>query len=83
MILGMPCIATFAGGTSSLLIDNTSGILIQDGDPWSLAGAIIELQNNPKKAIRLGNNAKLQADLRHDSNKILHDLRNIYYSVSK
>ena len=27
MILGMPCIATFAGGTSSYIEDNKNGIL--------------------------------------------------------
>jgi glycosyltransferase involved in cell wall biosynthesis len=41
LLLGMPVIATHTGGTSSLLKDSESGILIQDGDPRSLAGAII------------------------------------------
>jgi hypothetical protein len=33
MIIGMPCIATFAGGTASMLKSDEEGILIQDGDP--------------------------------------------------
>jgi glycosyltransferase involved in cell wall biosynthesis len=34
MLLGMPIIATFAGGTPSILIDKQEGVLVQDGDPY-------------------------------------------------
>ena len=48
MILGMPIIATCAGGTSSLLENKKEGILIQDGDPWAMAGAIMEMLESRK-----------------------------------
>jgi len=54
MLMGMPCIATYAGGTGSLLIDGVEGILIQDGDPWALAGSILELYRNQKMAAEFG-----------------------------
>ena len=38
--------------------DNEDGILIQDGDPYVMAGAIIELMNNYEKAIFYGQNAR-------------------------
>ena len=53
MYIGMPVVATFAGGTDSMLENNKEGILVQDGDPYSMAGAIVELKNNPEKAIQL------------------------------
>ena len=81
MILGMPCIATYAGGTASLLNDNEDGILIQDGDPWSMAGAILELYNNPEKAIEYGKNARNKALVRHDKEKIAAELLSIYGSI--
>jgi glycosyltransferase involved in cell wall biosynthesis len=82
MILGMPCIATYAGGTASLLKDNEDGILIQDGDPWSLSGAILELYNNPQKAVDYGKNARNKALIRHDKERIATDLLAIYRTIS-
>jgi glycosyltransferase involved in cell wall biosynthesis len=83
MILGMPCIATFVGGTSSLLNDKTDGILIQEGDPLAMTGAILELFNNPELAGEYGKNARKKALLRHDKNKIVSDLISIYQSITK
>ena len=39
MLLGMPVIATYAGGTPSILSDKNEGLLVQDGDPYALAGS--------------------------------------------
>ena len=82
MLVGMPIIATFTGGTSSLLKDNESGMLIQDGDPWSMAGAIIELYNDNEKAEKIGSNAKSIAKKRHDPKKIISDILTIYRSIT-
>ncbi len=80
-ILGVPCIATHAGGTNSLLEDDKDGVLIQDGDPYSMAGAIMELKDNYDKAILFGKNSRRKALLRHDPGKITTDLLNIYKSI--
>lgn len=83
MLIGMPCIATFAGGTGSLIIDGEDGILIQDGDPWSLAGAILELYRNTELSVNLGMNARCRALIRHDKEKIINDLQGIYKQIAK
>lgn len=81
MILGMPCIATFAGGTSSMLEDGREGLLIQDGDPWSMAGAILELIHNPSKAVQLGVKARERALVRHNQKTIVSQLLNTYSTI--
>lgn len=80
-ILGLPCIATNAGGTSTLLEDGKDGILIQDGDPYAMAGAILEMNENYDKAIIFGKSARRKAQSRHDEQKITVDLLKIYEAV--
>jgi len=80
-ILGLPCIATHAGGTNSLLEDGKQGILIQDGDPYSMAGAIMEMKNDYEKAVSLGENSRKRALKRHDPQKITADLLEIYKTI--
>jgi glycosyltransferase involved in cell wall biosynthesis len=81
MLMGVPCIATLAGGTGSLLTDKKEGILIQDGDPFSLAGAILELKQNYNLAIKYGLSARERALKRHNKNKIVSDLVSIYEQI--
>ncbi len=81
MILGLPCISTFVGGVGSLLKDGEEGILIQDGDPWAMAGAILEMHRNKNKSIVLGQNARKQALSRHDRTKIINNLIDIYNNI--
>jgi glycosyltransferase involved in cell wall biosynthesis len=81
MILGMPCIATFVGGTGSLLNDGHEGILIQDGDPWSMAGAIVELKEEFDRAISMGEHARKRALIRHDKDRIASELQGIYSNI--
>lgn len=81
MLLGMPCIATLAGGTGSLMKDGKEGLLIQEGDPWVLAGSIIELVNDWEKAKDFGRNARIRASQRHDKRGIVKDYINIYEKI--
>ena len=82
MLLGMPCITTHAGGTPSLLRDKEEGIVIQDGDPWSMAGAILELLYDKSKAGKYGNNARIKALYRHNKEKIVTELLTIYGNIA-
>lgn len=81
MAFGLPVISTLAGGTSSRLTDKTDGIMIQAGDPWSMAGAILEMYNNYDIAIQYGQNARKRAMARHDPQKITNGLIDIYEKV--
>ena len=81
MCLGMPVVATFAGGTESMLENNEEGILVQEGDPYSMAGAIIELKNDPEKAKQMAHNARQRALTRHDPDKVVSELLMIYKDI--
>lgn len=77
-MLGVPCIATNAGGTSSLITDKITGLLIQDGDPWHLAGAIMEVQKDYDKSVLMAQKGRVQALLRHNPSAIVEKLIKIY-----
>lgn len=81
MLLGMPVIATFAGGIPSIIENKKEGLLVQDGDPYALAGAILELIENENYANVLGINARTTARTRHNSESIVKKLLSIYSSV--
>lgn len=83
MILGMPCVATFAGGTSSMLKDGEEGILIQDGDPWAMAGSILEMRGSSEAAVSMGIKARLSALKRHCKDDIVSQLLDTYQIVIK
>lgn len=81
MLLGMPVIATFSGGIPSIIDNKKEGLLVQDGDPYALAGAILELKANLNYANMLGANARVKALKRHNPDSIVKELLNIYSSI--
>lgn len=81
MMLGMPCISTFVGGSGSLVQDKINGILVQSGDPWVMAGAILEIANNMESAILYGNSARQNAQKRHSHEIIIRDLCCTYEEI--
>lgn len=83
MLLGMPVIATFAGGTTSLFKDKEEGLLVQEGEPYSYAGAIKACISNYELARDKAKKARKRALVRHDREKIAADLIVTYKSIIK
>ena len=81
MLVGMPIISTYAGGIPTILRNNCDSLLVQDGDPYSLSGAIFELMDNRDYAIELSNKARQRALRRHNPERIVNELINIYSSI--
>lgn len=54
MLIGILIISTFGGGISSVIDNNKTGILANEGDPYTLAGTIIEMLGNYKDVQKLG-----------------------------
>jgi Glycosyltransferase len=83
MLVGLPVIATNVGGTSSMIENGKEGTLVQDGDPYVLAGAIVDLLNNPKRAYEYANNARQTAVVRHNQESIINELLHGYHEILK
>lgn len=66
MLLGMPCIATDAGGTAGMLENGKEGILYQPQDVPALTNAILTLLDDPALARRYGDAARERALVTHD-----------------
>jgi glycosyltransferase involved in cell wall biosynthesis len=80
-LLGMPCVSTCAGGSSTIIKDGITGIIVQDGDPWALAGAIMELAKDRILAIRYSSEARKEAIVRHNKKAIVDNLVGIYEKI--
>jgi glycosyltransferase involved in cell wall biosynthesis len=81
MLIGMPVIATYSGGTPSIVANGIDGLLVQDGDPWALAGAIVELSQDVPLMLSLAQNATKRAVVRHNREAIGHRMAEIYNEV--
>lgn len=81
MALGMPIIASFAGGTSSILQDGVEGVLLQDGNCYELAGAIMEAKLNYSSFVQMGRKARARALERHDPKQVVQELLNVYSDI--
>ena len=77
-LLGLPCIATYAGGTASLVTEDHDGVLVQPGDPYSMAGAVLDLTRTPERAARLGEAGRARALRRHDRRDVAERALEIY-----
>lgn len=82
MLMGMPCVATNAGGVSTFINDQKNGLLIQAGDSYALASSVVQLKSSPKQSIIFGLEARREALVRHNSKTIVDDLIKIYHEIS-
>lgn len=82
-MMGLPVVASYAGGTATMLDDGKAGVLVQDGDPYALAGAITELSRDFAAARQYGRQARQLALERHDPAAITGDLVNIYRTIGQ
>lgn len=81
MLLGLPVIATMAGGTASIIEHEKTGILFQEGEYYSLAGLIIESSKNFGHMKDLATAARSAAIIRHDVKKIAKQYITAYQSI--
>lgn len=80
-LLGLPVIATYVGGVPTLIENNITGILVPANDPYYLAAKIKLLSIDKNLCVKLGENGRKVAILRHDREKIFKDLFSIYNSI--
>jgi len=58
-------------------------ILIQDGDPWVMAVAIIEMNSNHNRMREIGENGQFSALKRQNKDQIVKDLLTVYNDIIK
>lgn len=81
MALGMPIIASYAGGTSSMMQDEQEGVLLQDGNCYELTGAILEAKQDYQQMVEMGKNARRRALERHNPDKVVNELLTVYETL--
>ncbi len=81
MVVGTPCVASAVGGIPSLARDGVEALLVQDGDPYALAGAVARLLEDTPLACRLSRYARTAAMDRHDPSKVRDSLMGIYRAI--
>lgn len=81
MLVGLPCVASYVGGLPTIIEHGHTGLLCQDGEPAMLARAIETLLVNRSMATGLGQAARDVALVRHDPERIAHEVAGIYRDV--
>jgi glycosyltransferase involved in cell wall biosynthesis len=81
MQVGLPCVATFAGGIPSLVDHGRTGLLFPTGDAPLLAESILRIFRSDDLAAGLGRAARVQATERHAPKRVVSQLLDAYESV--
>ena len=71
MIIGVPCVASYVGGTPDIIKDKEEGLLYPFGDYALLAHYISKVFDDDRLALKLGKNAKMHAEITH--NRIINE----------
>jgi len=83
MLIGMPCVASYVGGTPDMIKDKEEGLLYPFTSPEMLAKYIIDIFNDENHAIKLGKNARKHALETHSVINNVNQMIKIYKDVLK
>ena len=81
MLLGMPCIASYVGGTADMLLDKQEGFLYPFNETEMLANYIIQLFEDDELACKFGNKARSHALKTHDTKNNSNRMIEIYEKI--
>jgi len=81
MLIGMPCVVSYAGGLPSMMEHGRSGLHFPPGDAEQLALNLRELFHNDTLAQTLATGAYEAAVLRHTPEIVVEELHNVYREV--
>lgn len=81
LLIGIPTIATYVGGTASFIQDSVNAFLVSDGNSYELSSKIIFLKNNLKLALTSARLSRSVSMTRHDKVTIIEDLLSAYQSI--
>lgn len=78
MLVGMPIVSTDVGGIPSLIENEVDGLLVPSGNANLMTQAILRIINDKVLAIKLSKNGIERANERHNKDKILKQIFEIY-----
>jgi len=81
MQVGLPCVATYAGGIPSLVEHGRTGLLFPAGDAPLLADMILRIFRDDDLASRLSRAARVEASERHAPQRVTSQVLNAYNDV--
>ena len=70
--------ATDIGGIPEVVENGNTGILVPPKNPEALAGAVIELLNNPGKAEEMGRQGRLRIKDTFTTERMIVEIENLY-----
>ena len=83
MASGCPVIATRVGGVPDMISPGETGQLVPSGDARALAAAIVRLVKEPEQARRMANQARGEALVRYDEQRLLTDMDRLYGQLAR
>ena len=82
MLLGLPCIASRAGGIPDMMTDGAEGLIYgEPGDADALASAVSQILSLPDQGAALGKAARARAAVTHDAVRNAAALIEIYHAI--
>jgi glycosyltransferase involved in cell wall biosynthesis len=81
MAVEKPVVATNIGGVPEVVEDGKTGILVPPKNPEALAGAVIELLNNPGKTKEMGRLGRLRIKEKFTTGNMISEIEILYRSL--
>jgi glycosyltransferase involved in cell wall biosynthesis len=78
MAFGKPVIATAVGGNREVIDAEHTGLLVPTGDPDALSRAVLGLLEDPERAARLGNAARVAVHARFSDRRMAEEYFAVY-----
>jgi len=83
MAAGKPVVATKVGGSKEMVSDGITGYLVPPADSQAMAGAIINLLQNPDKAIAMGSAGREVVQEKFTVETMVKKYEELYFSLLK
>jgi len=83
MAAGKPVVVTNVGGSSEIVMDGVNGFLVPPADPPAMADAILNLLQNPEKAVQMGNAGKKLVQEKFSVDAMVRSYEKLYTELMK
>jgi glycosyltransferase involved in cell wall biosynthesis len=78
MAAARPVVAMRVGGVADVVAHGRTGCVVEPGDEAGMAAAIIDLLNNPDRAVRLGEAARAHVVETYGAERLVRDIDTLY-----